>query len=162
MKNIIITVILLINIFTFNVLAQPPKFKERMLEKKKEIEEAKRELITQRINLKPEQEKQFWEVYDKYTEERIAIKRQIQKIKRNGFAMADSDEELAKSIDEVFNLRQKDLDLDKNYRTILLKIINVRQLVELHRTEQEFVKKILQILRGKSNNLNRKTEEEDD
>jgi len=131
------------------IQAQPPNFRERMQQRKVEIEKAKYELITTRINLKPEQEKQFWEVYDKYIEERLTLRKKITKTRRNGLSIAATDAELEKIFDDLLAMRQKEVDMDKNYKTILLKVINIRQFSELYRSEQDFLKRILEILRDK-------------
>jgi 5'-deoxynucleotidase YfbR-like HD superfamily hydrolase len=148
------------NLFVFFFLfwsvcaqAQPPNLlQERMQQRKAEIEEAKREIITTRINLKPEQEKNFWEVYDKYTLERISLRKKITRLRRTGFSMAATDAELEKSFDDLIALRQKEVDADKNYKTLLLKIINIRQLSELYRLEHEYFKRVLEIVRDRQPN----------
>jgi 5'-deoxynucleotidase YfbR-like HD superfamily hydrolase len=142
-------------LLTSALYAQPPDFQERLKQRKAEIEQAKREIITTRINLKPEQEKTFWEVYDKYVEERITLRRKIGRIRRTGFSMAASDADLEKNHDELLALRQKEVDMEKNYKTLLLKVINIRQFSELHRVEQEFMKRILDILRDRDGMPNR-------
>lgn len=141
--------------------AQPPHFQERMKQRKAEVEQAKKEIITARINLKPEQEKNFWEVYDKYIEEKITLRRKIAKIRRTGFGMAATDAELEKSFEDMLILRQKEVDAEKNYKTLLLKIINIRQFTELHKIEYEFMKRILEILRDKQPNKSKKDDDDD-
>ena len=136
-------------IATSPLWAQPPNLQDRFQQRKAEIEQVKKELITTRINLKPEQEKKFWEVYDKYIEERLVLRKKIIQTRRSGFSMASTDAELEKNIEELFALRQKEIDMDKNYKALLLKIINIRQFAELYRTEQEFIKRVLEILRDK-------------
>ena len=141
--------------------AQPPHMRKRMEDRKVEIEKAKHEFITTRINLKPEQEKSFWEVYDKYTEERIILRKKIARTKRGSFSMAATDVELEKAFDDLIAFRQKEIDMDKSYKTTLLKIISIRQLSELYRSEHEFLKKVLEILRDKHPDKPKKADEED-
>lgn len=162
MKKLLKNLTILFLVLAFQPLkAQPPHLHERIQQRKAEIEQAKRELITTRINLKPEQEKTFWEVYDKYIEERITLRRKIARAKKNGFSMAATDAELEKNFDDLIALRQKEVDMDKNYKILLLKIINIRQLSEIYRTEHDFLKRILEILRDKNPSKPRRDDDED-
>lgn len=151
MKYILLISILLLT-FSDLTIAQssghrptPERFKER----KAEIEKLKKEFIGTRINLTDEQAPKFWKVYDKYIEEKFRIKKQLGKLQRSGFSMAATDEELNKSIDKMFELRTKELDLDKKSKAEFLKVLNIRQLAELYRSEKEFFREILRKFRGK-------------
>ncbi len=141
--------------------AQPPHFHERMKQRKAEIEQAKKEFITARISLKPEQEKNFWEVYDKYIEEKITLRKKIAKSRRAGFSLASTDAELDKHFEDLFALKQKEVDTDRQYKTLLLKSISIRQLAELYRSEQEFMKRILEIIRDRHPNKPKRDDDDD-
>ncbi|MCU0446893.1 MAG: hypothetical protein MUE85_18500 [Microscillaceae bacterium] len=124
-------------------------FKRRFEAKRNEIEKIKKELITDRISLKPEQAPKFWEIYDEYTRERLILRRKLRRW-RDGRNLTDTDADILNSINERLNLRQKEVDLDRKAKDDLLKIINIRQLAELYYTEQEFLKRVLQVLLGRS------------
>ncbi|MDX2303260.1 MAG: hypothetical protein NW226_10690 [Microscillaceae bacterium] len=141
----LVVLIGLLNLWSFFVLAQPPLLGER----REEIEKIKKEFVTNRINLTEEQAEKFWPVYDAYTQERIKLRRQVQKLKQSGFSMAATDEQLKASIDQMFELREKEFKLDKEVKTKLLEVLTVRQLAELYRSEQEFLQAIIKAWRDR-------------
>lgn len=141
----LVVLIVLLNLWSFFVLAQPPLLGER----REEIERIKKEFVTNRINLTEEQAEKFWPVYDAYTQERIKLRRQVQKLKQSGFSMAASDEQLKVSIERMFELREEEFKLDKEVKTKLLDILTVRQLAELYRSEQEFLQAIIKAWRDR-------------
>jgi hypothetical protein len=124
-------------------------FRRRFEAKRTEIEKIKKELITDRINLQPEQANKFWPIYDKYTQERLIVRRKLRVLNR-GRNLTATDAEILEDIRQRSILRQQEVDLEKKTNEDLLKIINVRQLAELYFTEQEFLKRILQVLMGRA------------
>ena len=129
---------------------QAQRFQERLEERREQIEKIKKEFVTDRINLTDEQAIKFWPIYDEYIQNRIKLRRRTQKLKQSGFSMAATDEQIKASIDKMFELRKQELQLDLENKEKLLKVLNVRQLAELYRSEQEFIKVILQSLRNRN------------
>lgn len=113
-------------------------------EGKERIEAAKIGLITQQLNLTSEQSKQFWPIYNKYSEELQLIRNQQREIRR-GF-QTKSDEQLRKDIDKVMELKEKEVATEKKYVQEFLKVINVRQLAMLHKAEHLFKAMLLKRL----------------
>ncbi len=124
--------ILLIIAFLFGSYLEPTWAQEG----KERIEAAKIGLITQQLNLTSEQSKQFWPVYNKYSEELQLIRNQQREI-RKGF-QTRSDEQLRKDIDKVIELKEKEIAIEKKYVQEFLKVINVRQLAMLHKADNMF------------------------
>ncbi len=149
-------------ILSLNVLAQED-IKDRFAEKREEINQIKKEYIGQRINLDTTQENAFWEKYDIYIEKKMRLKQQMARTRRQNDNLTISDQELNENIEKLFVLNQEELDLEKQSKSELLKIINIRQLAELYRSEKEFIRKLLHTLRGRGahmeNGNNRKEEE---
>ncbi len=124
---------------------------QRRLESKRaEIAEIKKEIISDRINLTEEQAEKFWPIYDAYTLQRIRLRRKIQNLKKQGFRLTSSDEDIKKSIDQIFDYRKQELGLDLHTQEKLLEVINIRQLAELYNSEQEFIRVVLQTLRSRN------------
>jgi Spy/CpxP family protein refolding chaperone len=121
----------------------------RFAPQREKIEKARKELIADRINLSADQAKKFWPVYDQYIKEKLMLRRKMRLMDRKGANLTASDQELMDEINERINLRQQELDLDKKTKDGLAKIISVRQLAELYRTEKEFLRQLMQILTGK-------------
>lgn len=113
-------------------------------EGKERIEAAKIGLITQQLNLTSEQSKQFWPIYNKYSEDLQLIRNQQREIRR-GF-QTKSDEQLRKDIDKVMELKEKEVATEKKYIQEFLKVINVRQVAMLYKAESLFKAMLLKRL----------------
>lgn len=106
--------------------------------------------ITGRIHLTPEQSQSFWPVYNEYDKKKTEIKQKINKVKKDGFNnFTSTDQELNTSVDTFLGLMEQEILLEREYKDKFLKVINIRQLVELYKSEQEFKKLILQKIKEK-------------
>lgn len=144
MKTIIVNLFLLI--LSCNVLLAQPNKAEREARREK-LEAAKIALITERLNLKPEQAEKFWPVYNQHLDTRMELQKRRKKLRQHEFSFTASDEELKAAIDEMFQIKEEELESEKKTRDELLKILSVRQLAELYRTEQEFIRRMFDIIR---------------
>lgn len=116
------------------------------------IQNAKIGLITNRLNLTTEQSQQFWPVYNEYEAKKQEVRLAIRRLNAETNNLAASDERILADIREMMSLRQKEVDLDKEYMNRFLKIINVRQLAELYKTEQQFTRMLLEKLNRRDAN----------
>ncbi len=116
------------------------------------IENTKIALITNRLNLTPEQGQVFWPLYNEFDGKKKDIRKNYRKLVNEINTLTTSDEKILANLKETLSLQQKEVDLSKEYMTRFLKIINVRQLAELYKTEQLFTNMLLQRL---NKNLNK-------
>ena len=133
MKKTTNLIAILLIVFSTNLKAQDdyPRGKER-------IKAAKVGLITNRLNLSEEQAKGFWVVYDDFDKKRADIRKNIRQMTAESRNITTSDDKILTDLKEVLSLKQKEVDLEKDYLVKFLKTINVRQLSELYKTEQLF------------------------
>jgi len=110
------------------------------------IENAKIGLITNRLNLSAEQSQQFWPIYNEFDAKKKDIRKQMRRLIVETNTLTTPDEKILANIKESLNLQQKEVDLEKEYVTKFLKVINVRQLAELYKAEQMFTQMLLQRL----------------
>lgn len=110
------------------------------------ISTAKIGLITDRLNLTTDQAPQFWAVYNEYSDKKRDMKRQLKELRTQNSTLTATDEQVQKSLQDMIGLRQKEVDLEKEYMNKFLKTISPRQLAELYKTEQEFTKILLERL----------------
>lgn len=107
--------------------------------------------ITEKLNLPPEQNARFWGVYNRYLDERAALRRTY----RDQFAKGQNhgggfdNYEANRFIDENIEYKERDLELSKKYKSELLKVISAQQLVDLYQAEREFKQLLIQKLRGR-------------
>lgn len=112
----------------------------------KQIETAKIALITNRLNLSPEQAQQFWPIYNEFDTKKKEIKKSYRKLVSEINTLTTSDEKILANLKETLNLQQKEVDVEKDYMAKFLKTINVRQLAELYKAEQLFNNMLIQRL----------------
>ena len=110
------------------------------------IDNAKIGLITNRLNLSTEQSQQFWPVYNDFDSKKKDIKKQLRRLIVETNTLTTPDEKILANIKETLNLQQKEVDLEREYMSKFLKVINVRQLAELYKAEQVFTQMLLQRL----------------
>jgi hypothetical protein len=123
---------------------------------KEKIRAAKVGLITNRLNLTEDQAKIFWVVYEEFDKRRSDIRKNIRQMTAESRNITASDEKILADLKEVLSLKQKEVDLERDYLPKFLKTINVRQLSELYKTEQLFN----QMLVKKLNRVDGKIEKE--
>lgn len=103
--------------------------------------------ITEKLNLPPEQNARFWGVYNRYLDERAALRRNY----RDQFAKGRNGDldnyEANRFVDDNIEYKERDLELSKKYKAELLKVINAQQLAELYQAEREFKQMLIEKLR---------------
>jgi Spy/CpxP family protein refolding chaperone len=116
------------------------------------IHSAKIGMITERLNLTPEQAPQFWAVYNEYENKKIDLKKTIRKTMEEAVSLAASDDKILSAQKQAITLRRKELDLEEEYMSKILRTITPRQFSELKRTEANFNKMLIEKLNEKSEN----------
>ncbi len=116
-------------------------------ERFEKIQTAKIGLITENLDLTPEQAPQFWSVYNEYQGKKFDLRRSIKRNLDESNASAATDDKIVSSQRQTLAIRKKEIELDEEYMAKLLKIITPKQYAELKRTEQSFNKKLLEKLR---------------
>jgi len=125
------------------LLAQHHSAEERKQHKDK-IKSMKIAFITEKINLTPEEAQQFWPVYNEYENKRNALLKEKRMEKKNNKEdIGYTDEEIKKHIDNHFVIRQKELDLDKEYHTKFLAVISIKKVGKLYLAREQFKRDLL-------------------
>jgi Spy/CpxP family protein refolding chaperone len=122
----------------------------RTEEEIKKIQDAKVAIITNRLNLTPEQSTGFWPMYNEYSQKRREIHRAQRKIINDKKAEGQADEQVLNNLKEVQELRQKELDLEKEYQNKFLRVITASQVIELYKAERTFNDMLIQRLKQKN------------
>ena len=140
------TLIFKITLFLFVVAACFPAFSQDRHHPSKErlqnIQNAKIAFITEKLNLTPEQSQKFWPIYNQLENEREALREKSRTL-RNENLEAMTDAEIRTALDNRLKWRQSELNLDKQYLERFLRVISVRQLATLYRSEREFTRVLL-------------------
>ena len=135
---------LLMSFLTF--LGTDSYAQRRNEEEMKKIQDAKIAIITNRVNLTPEQSKGFWPMYNEFSQKKRDLHRSMRQL-IGGKGEGASDDQAMNNLKEVQELKQKQLELEKEYQTKFLTVISAQQLVELNKAERTFNDMLLQRLK---------------
>jgi Spy/CpxP family protein refolding chaperone len=125
---------------------------KRSEEEIKQIQSAKVAMITNRLDLTPEESANFWPVYNEFSEKKRVLNRQQRKIIHEKREAGTTDEAVLNNLSEIQDIKQKQLDLEKEYQEKFLKVISASQIAELYKAEANFNEMLLQRLRQNRGN----------
>ena len=140
-----ISLFILLSLFSVDTAYSQRRSEEEM----RKIQDAKVAIITNRLSLTPEQSAGFWPFYNEYSQKRRDIHRSQRKIINDKKAEGKTDEQVLNNLKEVQDLRQQELDLDKEYQNRFLKVISANQVIELYKAERTFNDMLIQRLKQK-------------
>jgi Spy/CpxP family protein refolding chaperone len=126
----------------------------RSEEEMQKIQDAKVAIITNRLNLTPEQSTDFWPLYNEYAQKKRDLHRAQRKIINDRRAEGKTDEQVLANLKEVQEIKQKELDLEKEYQNRFLKVITANQVVELYKAERTFNDMLIQRLKQRQEQKN--------
>ena len=118
-----------------------PQRQERM----EKIKNAKIAYLTDKLQLTTEQAQKFWPLYNTYEADRRQAHMRPRIMKEANLEVM-SDTQLRDAINEMHTVRQNELNVEKQYVDKFLKVISVKQLATLYRSEREFTRVLLKKL----------------
>ena len=127
---------------------------KRSEEEIQKIQDAKVAIITNRLNLTAEQSAGFWPLYNEYSQKRRDLHRAQRKIINERRAEGKTDDQVLENLKEVQEIKQKELDLEKEYQNRFLKVITANQVVELYKAERTFNEMLIQRLKQRPERRN--------
>ncbi len=112
----------------------------------RKIQDAKIAIITNRLNLTPEQSTGFWPIYNEFSRQKRDLHRSIRQL-ISAKGETRTDDQVMSNLKEVQELKQKELELEKEYQAKFLSVITAKQLVELYKAERTFNEMLIQRLK---------------
>jgi hypothetical protein len=112
-------------------------------EARKKIEAARIALITERLGLTPEQAEKFWPIYREFSQKRGELRNEMRDAKKDVDKDNPDPEEQRALIELGLRLRQRELDLERDYSDRMLRIISAQQILNLRNAEREFQRMII-------------------
>ena len=111
---------------------------------------AKVAYLTRELGLSPQEAERFWPVYNEFENRRGDLRHRMKDLmdERDGGGYS-SDERANAALDEWMNLREQELQLEKNFRKSMQGILPSRRLVVLHQAERDFQRELLKRLQEK-------------
>lgn len=146
MKKILVMILLLVAILPYSNAQDRPA--------REKIRSARIALITERLNLTPEQAQQFWPVYNEFTDKRRQIGAEFDEKRRSMDRRTATEEEKRELLDMGMKVKEEQLHLEKEYSDKLLEVISVEQLMALRKAEEDFRRMLLEQLQKRQNRRN--------
>jgi hypothetical protein len=150
-KNIFLIMVMLapLTLWAQDENTQDPKAREQ-------IEAARIGLISERLGLTPEQAERFWPVYREFTQKRGELVQEFRKAQRE-VGPDNADPQKQKELVELgLKVKQRQLDLEKDYSTRMMNVISAQQILNLRNAEKEFQRMILNQLQQRRDLQQRK------
>ena len=133
------THLLLFAFFLIAVSSQAQGHREERMEK---IDAARTAYLTDKMNLTTEQSQKFWPIYNEYDAKRKELRKKGRPFRGESMETL-TDAQVKEQINTMFDTRQKELNLQKEYADKFQKVISVRQLAAMYKGEREFMKVLL-------------------
>ncbi|HOX83863.1 MAG TPA: hypothetical protein PLJ60_09495 [Chryseolinea sp.] len=127
---------------------QDPKVKDK-------INAARIAYITDQLGLTPAEAEKFWPIYHEFSKNRAEIKQQYREMKKNPDPNKTTEQNEQALVDLQFQIKQKELDLEKDYSGRLLKVISAQKLRTLPDAEKRFRQMILEQIQRRQVQQNR-------
>lgn len=126
--------------------AQPPHGQHPSKEQFEKMKAHKATFITNELKLTAEEAQNFWPIYNEMDEKLHQLREKHRTSRENSKIENMNDTEIEKTIEEHFNFRQQELNLEKEYAEKFKKVLPVNKVAELHRAEQNFHRELIQKL----------------
>jgi hypothetical protein len=101
-------------------------------------------IFTETLPLTPEEAQGFWPIYNEYLDKREQMQEDMKSKKKLDVM---SDDEVEDQVKRHFEMRQRDLDLEKDLYQKLRAVIPLRKIVKIPNAEREFREQLLIKLR---------------
>ena len=105
---------------------------------REKIRAAQIAFITDRLGLTPKEAEKFWPVYNEFAQKRNQIRQEMQDARRSRPADQKDEEFQKQMIDLGLKLKQRELDLEKEYSNKILDVITPQKLMALRKAEADF------------------------
>jgi hypothetical protein len=94
--------------------------------------------LTEKLGLSSDQAEKFWPVYREFSQERMKLRNEIKEAQRGIDPNNPDPKKQQELIDLSLKVKQREVDLEKDYSGRLLKVISAQQVLNLRKAEQEF------------------------
>lgn len=122
---------------TFNIFAQ----------RKERVKALKVAFITEKLELTSTEAQKFWPVYNAIEDEKEALRKQTQKLRKSIDFESLSDDEASSIIDKMLELEAKKHNLQKTQVNDLRNVIPAKKVILLRVVEDQFNKRMLEEIR---------------
>ena len=108
-----------------------------------QIEAARIGMITERLGLSPDQAQRFWPMYNEFSQKRREVRARLNEARKGMDPNNMSDEQSQRLMELSLDIRQSEVNLEKEYTGKLRDVISAQQVLALRKAEDDFRKLIL-------------------
>lgn len=108
------------------------------------IQAARVAYITDQLKLTPEEAEKFWPIYREFSAKRKELRLELLKTRASTDPNKTPEQNEKALVDQQFDIKQKELNLEKDYSARLLKVISAQKLRTLPDAERRFRQMILE------------------
>lgn len=112
------------------------------------IQAARIALITERLDLTPEQAEKFWPIYREYSQKQKSIRKEFSDARKDFDPNSASEDENKKMLELGNQVKERQLNLEKEYSQRVLSVISSRQLNNLRKAESDFKEMLLKRIKA--------------
>lgn len=135
MKSII--TLLLSMVLLVPALAQDEELPKDAKAKEKIIA-ARIAYITEKLNLTPAEAEKFWPIYNEFDQKRKDLRVEAKDLRNTPDPAKSKEENDKNAIAQQHQLRQRELDLERDYSKRLLDVVSAQKVRALPKTEKDF------------------------
>ena len=141
-----LTFLILTLLATSIVFGQSSKDKKPSKEKVKAMKVG---YITKKLDLTPEEAQKFWPVYNEFDAKMDEIHKSIRKMHKKDNGIDEmTDEEVEKMINAHTKLRQKELDIHKEYHLKFKTVLPIKKVAKLYKANHDFKRDLLKRIKN--------------
>ena len=129
MRHLLFTILM---VSAFGTLAQAQVDPEK---REARLAAFRAEVFTRVLNLTPEEAQNFWPVYNEFSDKREQAQQELKPAKQLDQM---SDAEVEEQIKRHFEMKQRDIDLEREAYQKLRKVLPLRKIAKLPMAEREF------------------------
>jgi hypothetical protein len=111
------------------------------------IRAAKVAFFTNKLSLSTAEAQAFWPIFNEYEEKHHQLKKKKRSLMMSRFIEEKSDNELIADLRKLHELRQNEVELDKEYLEKYLKVLPPQKVADYYRAERQFSIEVLKNMR---------------
>ena len=116
----------------------------------KQVQIVRKDVYTRVLNLTVDEANRFWPVFDEMQAKLNEINKKTrierQNISQNYSTLTDA--QMERALDNMFELQQQSLDIQKKYYQKFKKLIPIKKVALMPKAKREFEKELLKIIQG--------------
>ena len=104
--------------------------------------------LSEKLSLTPAEAEKFWPIYNEYDSKKVDARKDFREDKKEQSKEVEiSDAEIEKMLNQRIELKQTELNLEKEYLTKFKSVLSIKKVAELYKAEDNFKRELLRKMR---------------